>query len=70
VNAPEKICMFCPHFDWNDISYYEYSEYTVGVDGGATCKKGHFREENPSDLDDFRELILRAETCKDYSPPE
>jgi len=62
----EKICVFCPHFEYDRIREYSYSEYTGGTDGGFGCAKGHFTEVQPWDNNEFRKLILKAETCPDY----
>lgn len=68
----EKLCVFCKRFDWESIyTDAPYSEYTGGDTwGGASCGAGHYRDERPSDTEDFRVLILRAEKCKDYEPPK
>jgi hypothetical protein len=66
----EKLCIFCEHFDWGNVNYHYYSEETGGtIEGGATCKKQHFWEVLPDSTEDFRKLILRAYSCKDYTPP-
>ena len=66
----ENLCVFCKHFDWERVGYHYYSTLTGGdIEGGATCKKGYYYEEVPCDTEDFRTLILKAETCKDYEPP-
>ena len=67
----EKLCMFCEFFKWDAVDRGpDYSEYTGGgMEGGATCDKRHFSEERPIDTAEFRLLILRAETCPDYMPP-
>lgn len=41
-----------------------------GEEGGLTCEKGHYFEIIPEDETEMRQYFLRAETCKDYSPPE
>ena len=65
--ATEKLCMFCPHFDWEGVGYIYYSTLTGGdVTGGMSCKKGHFYEDRPDDTAAFRKIILTAQTCPDY----
>lgn len=68
-----KLCVFCPHFDWEAIGYTYHSTRTGGeLSGGASCTKGHFTEysaQDAKDADAFRTLIQRAETCPDYQEP-
>lgn len=66
----EKLCVFCKHFGWDSITSYSYSTYTSGMEGGASCCKGHYSEERPYDEDDFRKLILRAGSCADFALPD
>lgn len=69
---PEKLCMFCKHFGLDRFSIEEYGTYTgSSLVGGFTCEMGHMSAlgENPYDIDDFRKMIRKAETCKNYSPP-
>ena len=67
----EHLCIFCKHFDWEQISEYTCGNGTCGgTEGGASCKKGHYSEERPWDVDDLRKLYLRAESCADYSRPK
>lgn len=39
-------------------------------DGGdATCSKGHYKDRHPiypEDESEYREIVLRAQTCPDY----
>ena len=64
----EKLCVFCAHFDWANFEYAYYSTLTGGdLVGGFTCAKGHFSDQNPYDTEAFRKLILKAESCPDYS---
>ena len=53
----EKICMFCVHMDYDAGSSCE----TCGYGPSFYCKQGHFSSETPSDMEDYRELILKAE---------
>ena len=66
----EKNCVFCEHFNWEDIGYTQYGPETGGqVDGGLGCYKGHYHDKRPFDTEDFRVIVLQAGTCKDYEPP-
>lgn len=69
VRVNEKLCVFCEHFDFEAIGVGpDYSEATGGDPyGGMTCKKRHYVDERPDDLDDFRAILLKAETCPDYT---
>ena len=62
----EKLCVFCPHFNYEGIHDYRYSTYTSGTDGGFECLKNHFAHQRPDDIKEFRQLILKAEKCPDY----
>lgn len=62
----EKICMFCPHFEYDRIREYSCSTMTGGTEGGFSCSKNHYLEVQPWDNNEFRKLILKAETCPDY----
>lgn len=65
----EKLCVFCKHFDFESICYQYYSTLTGGdTTGGMTCKKHVYTEERPYDTQDFRRIILKAETCQHYEP--
>jgi hypothetical protein len=65
----EKLCIFCEHFRYDNI-YDWQSDCSGGSEGGYTCNKNHYYEERPSDQKDLRKILLRADKCKDYSPPE
>ena len=64
----EKLCIFCRHFCFDDIGTEpDYSEYTGGSGyGGMSCAQKHYSEERPYDTDDFRNILLTADKCKDY----
>lgn len=66
----EKLCVFCKHFDWESIGYTYYSTLTGGeIDGGMACRKGHYGHYDkgrPESTEEFRDVILIAQTCKDY----
>ena len=67
-NNPEKLCIFCEHFDWEGVGYTHYSTLTGGDDtGGASCNKGHYYERRPDNEKDLRALFLTAEKCNNYS---
>ena len=63
-----KLCVTCEHFVFESIGVGpDYSEMTGGDPyGGMSCGKRHFYEERPYDTKDFREIVVRAEKCKDY----
>ena len=67
----ERICMFCTHLSYEKASYGDYSDPAA-----LECCMGHFpsgREDGKNvqsravyDVEDFRRLIIQAETCPDY----
>lgn len=62
-----KLCITCKHFDFEAIGWVEYGTYTGGdLEGGMSCKKGHFYESRPSDGAELRDLFSKAIKCKDY----
>lgn len=61
----EKLCIFCEHFGWESISEDDY----WGKDGGAFCRKSHFKDERPRDEEDLRKVLVNAESCPDYELP-
>lgn len=66
----EKLCLFCKKFNWEGVTDHYGSAETGGwLEGGAGCKAGHFYSERPEDNEELRALFLRAETCRDYEPP-
>lgn len=68
--VPEKLCVFCKHWDFYGGSQ-GYSEYTPGSEASMNCNKGHYGRHfdllNISGEDGFRAQILKAETCPDYA---
>ena len=75
MNIPEKLCIFCKHFDWEKEEMWGMGSTQTGpmFEGGDTrCKKGHYEGLNnyPCDATEYRAIILRAVECKDYTPPE
>ena len=72
VSKVEKLCLFCKHFRYAKRDMKMGSTWTgpYGEEGGLTCEKGHYFEIIPEDETEMRQYFLRAETCKDYSPPE
>lgn len=64
----EKLCAFCRHFGW-DLDFYDYGGQTgAGLSGGASCRKRRFEQTIPYDMERFRDILLTAETCPDYTP--
>jgi hypothetical protein len=68
LTRKKKLCVFCPHFEYDRI-YEWHSDESGGTEGGFNCKKGHFLDVQPYNLEEFRKLILRAEQCPDYQEP-
>ena len=71
----EKLCVFCKHLDWDNGGGNE--DYPDPA--SLTCNKGHkFTEPDAFmtindgsttymfDLDDFRRVIVLAQSCPDY----
>lgn len=65
----ERYCVLCKHWDFFGGSR-GYSELTPGVDAAMSCSKGHWDRSCLYDIgeDGFRQVILTARTCKDFSP--
>jgi hypothetical protein len=73
MSIPEKLCIFCEHFDWTAEEMWGMGSTMTGpmFDGGwAKCRKGHYGDygdlEAPKDESDYRRVILRGMECKDY----
>jgi hypothetical protein len=68
----EKLCVFCKNWEFSG-GEPGYSELTPGSDTTMDCKKNHygkrFRLFDLYGPDDFRAIILKAEKCQDYEPP-
>ena len=69
----EKLCVFCTNMHIEDTRG-PYSTWT-GPYGevGPACKRGHFNSydtERIKEMDEYRALILKAETCPDYEQVE
>ena len=66
----EKLCMFCNHFSWSKEEMWGMGSTMTGpmFEGGdAACAKGHGSDwDMPNSENDFRKIILTAETCPDY----
>lgn len=60
----EKNCMFCTHLSYEAAGHGEYAD-----PAGLECKKGHFKAYHTFvyDEDDFRRIIVKAQTCPDYN---
>jgi len=67
----EKLCIFCKHFK-HEAVYASSGCPTCGpdIDGGSTCKAGHFYEARPGDEGELNALYRLAERCKDYERPD
>ena len=68
--TPEKLCIFCKHFQWAKEEMWGMgSTYTGPMmeDGWATCAAGKYDElQFPSDEEDYRRVILKGVDCADY----
>lgn len=66
----EKLCIFCVHFRWSKEEMWGMGSTLTGpmfTGGYAECMKGHFENVYPpKDEDDYRKIILRGQSCKDY----
>lgn len=66
----EKLCLFCQHFSWSKEEMWGMgSEYTGPMfeGGDASCGKGHdWPVSYPGDENDFRLIVIKAQTCADY----
>jgi hypothetical protein len=68
----EKLCIFCKHFRWRKEEMWGMSSTLTGpmFEGGdSTCAKGHYEglANFPENEEEYRQIILRAERCKDYT---
>lgn len=73
-HTPDKLCIFCRHFNWSSREQCGHGSTMTGpmFEGGAsTCKKGHYKglDNYPQDESEYREIIIRARNCSDYTPP-
>lgn len=69
VEMAEKLYMFCKNMEIVDDRGCGGTMTGPWGDKGPSCSKGHFNHYQTSmidDMDDFRKLILQAETCLDY----
>lgn len=65
----EKLCVFCNHLEYNSAGCGAYAE-----PADLECLKGHklLKEKGMAgwqsvySVDDFRKMIVTAETCPDY----
>jgi len=65
----EKLCVFCTNMEICDDRGFGSTETGPYGSKGPSCKKGHFNHystECIDDMDEYRELIIKAETCSDY----
>ena len=67
----EKLCVFCKHWEFEE-GQQGFSEMTPGSNASMGCDKGHFGEDfciyDIQGSSGFREIIIKAETCPDYTP--
>ena len=69
----EKLCVFCKELDFDyDAGGGGCPTCGYGGEGHADmkCTKGHWEADIAGGLLDYREKILRALTCSDYSQVE
>ena len=65
----EKLCIFCVELDFDyDAGGGGCPTCGYGGEGHAVmeCRKHHWRESIEYGLDEYREKIITAKTCKDY----
>jgi hypothetical protein len=69
----EKLCVFCKHLEYESGTGGDYPDPAQ-----LSCRKKHkllpepggfFYMQSIYDIDDFRKMILTAETCPDYDAP-
>lgn len=69
VEAPERLCVFCEHLQWQEFDITDWGGQTgASLDGGLSCRAGRFERERerPGDIMEFRVLILRARECSEF----
>jgi hypothetical protein len=68
----EKLCIFCTNFRWKAEEMWGMGSTMTGpmmTGGDAQCGEGKFTDwPRPTDEDEWRQLILRAQGCDKYSP--
>lgn len=63
---PEKLCVFCEHFDWYGPKISSCS--TCGSwEGHVSCKLDKADWDVPQNVDDVRKILLTAEKCDGYT---
>lgn len=63
-----KLCWWCPFFRYSQGTP-DYSEYTPGEDFSISCAKNHWNfDQQETSLEQFREILETAQTCKDFKP--
>ena len=68
----ERLCVFCEHLEYNSAGYGEYADPAE-----LECRRGHrlhqrpwpYDRQNVYSIEDFRQMILTAQNCKDYERP-
>ena len=66
----EKLCLFCPHLDYESKDLFGSTWTGQYGEAGFDCNKNHFGKQKPDDLEELRALFLKAETCADYRKGE
>ena len=67
----EQLCIFCEHIEWNEKVIGPHTTWTgpwTMSEHCFTCEMGQFDQSgvSPSDMDEYREVILKAQTCRHY----
>ena len=73
-HVPDKLCIFCKHFNWSKEEMWGMGSTQTGpmFEGGDTrCKKNHYAglDNYPTDEAEYRAIIIRARKCSDYTLP-
>lgn len=62
---PERLCLFCSHFDL-EMGEKRYSSYTPGRAFSMDCKKKHWNFSHDDSEEHYRQCIIAAWKCPDY----
>lgn len=66
MDKRERLCIFCTNFVWEQGGPW-YSEMTPGYDAKIECEEFIWNVNlNLMSIEEFRETILTAGTCKHY----
>jgi len=61
-----KLCLFCENFRL-ESGCKGFSEITPGYDFSMECLKNHWKFNSFStDIKEYRKMMKKASTCKDY----